>query len=238
MQEQLPLRPGDVVAGRLRVTREMARGGMGVLFEAQDETLGRSVAVKVLLPELASSPELVARLLREGRAAARLTSRHAARVYEVGLLEGGLPYLVLELLEGESIEDVLVRKGALDIEEALDWTVQALDAVAEAHAAGLVHRDLKPSNVFVARTPTGLVAKVLDFGIARDAADDARLTRTGDAVGTPAYMAPEQIFRSREVDARADIWSIGASLYEMLSGRLPYEGSVVEMVNRIATTSR
>ncbi len=232
-----PVHVGDVIAGRLHVVREIARGGMGVLFEADDSALGRRVALKVVLGELAKDASIRERLLREARAAARLASPHVAQVLEVGTLPGsGVPYVVMELLEGETVEHVLARSGPLGVDVALEWTRQALEGLAAAHAAGLVHRDLKPSNVFVTRTLAGDVVKVLDFGIVRDSASTASLTQTGESLGTPAYMAPEQFSAARDVGPAADVWAMGVTLYEMLTARLPFEAtSIPELLHLVAS---
>ena len=222
-----PVRVGELVAGRLRVLREIARGGMGVLYEAEDMTLRRRVALKVMPAELAADAAMRERALREARAVAQIQSPHAVQIFEIGTLDGGVPYLVLELLEGETLEAVLEREGPLPVETALRWTHAALGALAEAHARGLVHRDVKPANLFLARSSNGESVKVLDFGLVLDQGAIARLTQTGEGLGTPAYMAPEQMRASREVDARVDVWAVGVTLYELLTRRMPFEATSI-----------
>jgi serine/threonine-protein kinase len=203
---------------------------MGVVYAARHEVLGQRVALKVLRPDYAAQDEVHARFLQEARTATRIESEHVARTLDVGKLASGLPYIVIELLEGKDLADVLTEKGPLPIADAVDHVLQALEAVAEAHAMGIVHRDLKPSNLFLARRKDGSVTvKVLDFGITKTCFDDGavQLTSTSQILGTPAYMSPEQLRQSREVDARADIWAVGVVLYELLSGELPFVGGGV-----------
>jgi len=222
-----PVQPGEVVAGKYRVERVLAIGGMGAVVAARHEALDQPVAIKVLLREVARRHDAVERFLREARAAARLRSDHAARVFDVGT-HGELPYLAMELLDGVDLADEVAARGALPIAEAVSYVLQALEAIAEAHAIGIVHRDLKPANLFLSRPDAGTRrVKVLDFGISKvESASHARgTTTTGDALlGSPAYMSPEQVASARHVDVRSDFWSIGAVLYELLSGSLAYDG--------------
>ena len=206
---------------------------MGIVYAARHEILGQRVALKVLRPDYASHEEVNARFLQEARTATRIESEHVARTLDVGKLASGLPYIVIELLEGKDLGDVLTEGGPLPISDVVDYVLQALEAVAEAHAIGLVHRDLKPSNLFLARRRDGSVTvKVLDFGISKAAIGDdddeaLRLTTTRQILGTPAYISPEQLRQSRDVDARADVWAIGVVLYELLTGLLPFNGTGV-----------
>jgi serine/threonine-protein kinase len=201
---------------------------MGVVLEATDLQTKQRVAVKVMAPERATSAEARKRFLREGRAAERLSSEHVTRTYAVGELDDGTPYLVMEYLEGMTLMEMLLRDGPPALDVGIDWVLQALEAVAEAHQKGLVHRDLKPENLFLAEFPDRPpMVKVLDFGTVKDlVAKGTRLTRTGATMGSPAYMPPEQI-RADEVDARADVWAMGVTLYEILSGTLPFDGESV-----------
>jgi len=220
-----------VLAGKLRVERELGRGGMGVVVAATDLSLGRRVAVKLIDSELAASEQIRERLIREARAAAALRSPHAVQVFEVGIHDG-LPFVVMELLVGETVEAFLVREGPLPVRRAVEWMIQALDAVSEAHGLGLVHRDIKPANLFVEASRAGTRIKVLDFGIVKSR-EATPLSATGEVFGTPAYMSPEQA-RGSDVDARADVWALGATLFEMLTGQLPFPAtSTVGMVLRI-----
>jgi serine/threonine-protein kinase len=222
------LRPGTILSGRLRVERAVGQGSMGIVVQATDLHARQRVAVKVMAPDRAKSAEARKRFLREARAAERLSSEHVTRLLGVGELDDGTPYLVMEYLEGSTLADMLVRDGPPAVDVAVDWVLQALEAVAEAHAKGLVHRDLKPENLFLAEFPNRPpLVKVLDFGTVKDlVTKGTRLTRTGATLGSPAYMPPEQI-RAEEIDARADVWAIGVTLYEIISGALPFEGESV-----------
>jgi serine/threonine-protein kinase len=200
---------------------------MGVVYEANHLRLRRRVALKMLLPHMiATSSDTVARFEREARAAAQLRDRHVTKVLDVDTTSEGVPYLVMEYLEGHDLEAELNARGPLPIGEAVGYVLQVLSAMAEAHDAGIVHRDLKPSNLFLCPDRDGWIVKVLDFGISKMADEgDARLTNTQASVGTPLYMSPEQVRSARNVDARTDIWALGVILYELLAGRTPFEGS-------------
>ncbi|MEZ4259371.1 MAG: serine/threonine-protein kinase [Polyangiaceae bacterium] len=222
--------PGSVLAGKFRVERELGRGAMGVVLLATDQLLGREVALKLLEPSLAHDETARARLLREANVASRLTGRHVARVLEAGLLEDGAPYVAFEHLEGETLEAVVDRHERLPVPVAVGFVLEALDGLQEAHDLGLVHRDLKPANLFLARTKDGpAIVKVLDFGLAR-AEDSARLTATGDTLGSPAYMAPEQLRAGETVGPAADVWALGVTLFELLTGELPFAGDSVPAI--------
>ena len=172
-EAECPVRPGDVVAGKYRVDRTLGVGGMGVVVAATQIELDRRVALKFLLPKVLERPRLVARFSREARAAASLQSEHVARVIDVGTLESGGPYIVMEYLEGEDLSHVLARRGPLPSDEAVGYVLEACEAVAEAHAHGIVHRDLKPANLFLATRATGApVIKVLDFGLSKFAGEE------------------------------------------------------------------
>ncbi|HWA74479.1 MAG TPA: serine/threonine-protein kinase [Polyangiaceae bacterium] len=220
--------PGDVLAGKYRVERVLGAGGMGVVVAALHLELEERVAVKFLLPEYADNENAAKRFLREARAAARIKSEYVARVIDVGRLETSAPYMVMEYLEGRDLS-ALVSGGPLPIDDAVDYVIQACHAMAEAHAAGIVHRDLKPANLFLAQRSDGTrVIKVLDFGISKGAAGgdlpEASLTKTSTMMGSPYYMSPEQMRSARDVDHRTDIWSLGVILFELISGRTPFQG--------------
>lgn len=229
-----PGRNDVALPAKLRVVGEIGRGGMGVVLDAVDETLGRRVAVKVLSAE-SSDAVSAERLLREARAAATLESPHVVRVFEVGRLDNGQLFVVMERLEGETLEARLARAGPLAIDDARRFAREALAGLGEAHRRGLVHRDIKPGNLFVAREAHGGESlKILDFGLVRDTQGASALTGPSEGLGTPAYMAPEQIRSARDVDARADVWSMGATLYELYTGKLPFPAdTVIAMLTRI-----
>ncbi|MCC6647526.1 MAG: serine/threonine protein kinase [Polyangiaceae bacterium] len=214
---------GDTIAEKYVVERILGEGGMGVVVSARHTLLGERVAIKVLS---AGGEAGHARLLREARAAARLRSDHVVRVLDVLELPDARLAIVLEHVDGVTLADELRARGALPPDEAVSYLLEAAHGVAEAHARGIVHRDLKPSNLLLAPLPDGRRrARVIDFGIAKLADDSLDpLTRSDALLGSPAYMSPEQIRDPRDVDARADIWSLGVVLYELLSGALPFEG--------------
>jgi serine/threonine-protein kinase len=229
----VPVRAGDLLAGKYRVERVLGMGGMGVVVAARHEQLDQRVAIKFVRPEALGNREAVERFLREARAAVKLKSEHAARVLDVGTLESGAPYMVMELLEGSDLAQMLETRGQPSIEQAADWVVQACEALAEAHAAGIVHRDLKPQNLFLARTVgDGFKVKVLDFGVSKSmaamsGAAAGSLTHTRAMLGSPLYMAPEQMRSSRNVDARADVWALGVVLFELLTNARPFEAETL-----------
>jgi len=225
--------------GRLRIERELGRGAMGVVFEVEDEHHGRRAAIKIMSADESGriDPELRLRFLREGRASSKLTSRHAMRVFEVGELpdEERTPFILCELLNGASLGARLERDGPLPPSDVVRFLRQALDAIGEAHADGLIHRDLKPDNLFLTTPPPGSkdaqpIVKVIDFGLVKDTHATQSLTRTGDGFGSPAYMSPEQINAIKQLDPRADIWSLGITMFELLTGRLPFESESISNV--------
>lgn len=220
-----PVSPGDLIGGKYRVERVLGRGGMGVVVAATHAHLGQRVAIKFLLKEAMESEGVAARFLREGRTMVQLTSEHVARVTDVGTHDNGAPYLVMEYLEGRDLGDVVQARGPLPAPEVVDYLLQACEAVAEAHALRVVHRDLKPGNLFLTRRPDGSpLVKVLDFGIskAHEPASN-KLTQTAAVMGSPAYMSPEQVRSTTNVDHRSDVWSLGVIAYELLTGKLPFE---------------
>lgn len=236
-----PYGPGDLIAGRYRVERVIGEGGMGVVLAAEHLDLGERVAVKLLLPDTARLEDAVARFQREARSAARIPSEHVARVMDVGTLADGTPYLVMEYLEGRDLSAELAARGPLPIEEAVGYVLQAAVGVSEAHALGIVHRDLKPSNLLLARLPSGRsLVKVLDFGIAKltDDGDGSKLTKSFSALGSIAYMSPEQLRTAKDVDVRADVWGFGVVLFELLSGQMPFDGESVTAIAAAITVDQ
>ncbi len=226
--------PGDVLAGKYRVERVIGQGGMGVVVAATHLQLDQLVALK--FTTLDGGPA-VERFLREARSAVRLRSEHVAKVTDVGTLENGTPYMVMEYLEGQDLSVVLREKGQLPVSDAVGYVVQACEAVAEAHGLGIVHRDLKPHNLFLTTGVSGLPkVKVLDFGISKTLGTDLALTRTAEIVGTPSYMSPEQLRSARDVDQRADIWALGVILYELVTGRLPFEAETLPQLCTMVAT--
>jgi eukaryotic-like serine/threonine-protein kinase len=220
---------GTVVGGKFRITREIGRGGMAAVYEAENVDIGRRVAVKLLAAELNSSKVVRERFIREARAAAAVRSPHICDVYDSGTFEGR-PFLVMELLEGETLYDLISRVRRLDFELTNRIALHTARGLSKAHASHIVHRDLKPENIFLSANEEGaMVCKLLDFGLARfyeptgGDASQARLTREGALFGTPAYMSPEQARGQGEVDHRSDLWALGCIVYECLTGRTVWD---------------
>ncbi len=242
------IKEGDILAGKYRVERVLGIGGMGVVVAAHHIHLDERVALKFLLPEALGDADAVARFAREARAAAKIKSEYVARVTDVGTLPGGVPYMVMEYLEGGDLAGWIRQRGPLPIEQAVEFVLQACVAVADAHALGIVHRDLKPANLFCVRRNDGqLFVKVLDFGISKltDRAGGASstmtaqgmaFTKTAALMGSPLYMSPEQMRSARAVDTRTDIWALGVILFELLAGRAPFLAeTVTDLAIKIAT---
>ncbi len=227
-----PPKEGDVLAGKYRIEKILGRGGMGLVVAATHLQLGQLVAIKFLFQP--GNREVVARFLREARAAVRLRSEHVARVIDVGELENGAPYMVMEHLRGSDLSDQIRAHGALPMTTAVDYVLQTCEAMAEAHSAGIIHRDLKPANLFLTTTPDGTKSvKVLDFGISKvgggtddQGVEGMQLTKTEMVLGSPLYMSPEQLKSSKDVDVRADIWALGCILYQLLTGNVPFNTGV------------
>ncbi len=219
------LEPGTVVLGKYRIERVLGRGGMGVVARAHHLRLDQPVAIKYLLPDVLEHEMVVPRFLREAQAAVRLKSEHVSRVYDVGQLDDGVPYMVMEYLEGTDLRRYLREHGPVAPGLAVDLLLQACEALAEAHAHGIVHRDVKTSNFFLTQSSDGMpMLKVLDFGVSKTQVDPEQGdTHSQVLMGTPSYMSPEQMQSSKYVDARTDIWGMGVVLYELLSGRRPFK---------------
>jgi len=225
---------GDVLAEKYRIEAVLGEGGMGIVLRATHMDLGCRVAIKVMRPELAQNDAAVTRLMVEAQAAASIRSEHVARVLDVGRLEGGAPFLVLEYLEGRDLAQILVQRGHLASHVAVDFVLQACQALSEAHGAGIVHRDLKPENLFLSFRADGTpIVKVLDFGISKRITQEGReaaRTNPSELLGSPLYMAPEQMRGSADIDARADIWSLGVVLYELCTGQSPFFAETIPAI--------
>jgi serine/threonine-protein kinase len=216
-----------VIAGKYRVDALIGEGGMGAVLKAHHIDLDEPVAIKVLLREMMDRNDIVTRFLREAKAAVKLKGEHVARVHDVGRLANDVPYIVMEYLDGADLGEIVKHHGRQDPAIAVDLMLQACEALAEAHALGIVHRDVKASNFFVIQ-PEGQAPclKVLDFGIATAPEGTSDLTGTQAVIGTPAYMAPEQMRAAVQADMRSDIWSLGVVLYELLEGERPFRSEV------------
>jgi serine/threonine-protein kinase len=234
-----------LLGGKYRIERPIGEGGMGQIFQAMHVALGQAVAIKIMRPDRASDPDAIERFLREARAGVMLKSSHVARVFDVARTPEGVPYIVMELLVGKNLVTLVSESGALPYRDSVDVILQACDAVGEAHRCGIVHRDLKPENLFLTRRRDGSPqVKVLDFGISKVGEDVARpssqrlLTQDNTVLGTPSYMSPEQVKNSNRVDARSDIWSLGVSLYELLTAAEPFAAhSIAEIFANVLTAT-
>ncbi len=228
--------PGEVFAGKFRLDHQIAAGGMGFVWRAWNLQLEVPVAVKVMATALAESPEFVARFELEAKAAAQIRSPHVVNVYEHGVHER-LPYMVMELLEGETLSERLEREKRLSMAATARIVRDICKALHRAHELGIVHRDLKPANVFLARDGDDETVKVLDFGIAKltQGGRGGFVTATGELMGTPSYMSPEQIQASKHVDHRADLWSLSIIVFRALTGQRPYSGQIYEVASEILT---
>ena len=229
------LRPGDWIAGKYQVERVLGAGGMGVVVAARHAALRQTVAVKLLLPSAMRFPDAPARFLREAQAAVAIRSEHVARVLDVGTLDTGAPYMVMEYLAGKDLRALARERGPLPLDEAVDFVLQSGEALAEAHSLGIVHRDLKPANIFLTTRADGSpLVKVLDFGLSKVTGSgpeqERGLTATDVVAGSPEYMSPEQVRSLKDVDGRTDIWALGVALYELLTGHRPFHGPTAAAV--------
>jgi serine/threonine-protein kinase len=228
---------GEVLDGDYRIERLLGEGGMGIVVAARHVRTGEEVAIKLIRRERVSDPMFLKRFLREASIALQLRGARVAQVLRIGLLPSGLPYLVMEYLQGETLEAALRERGPLPIDVAVDCVLEACDAIAEAHAAGIAHRDLKPANLFLTRTPDGGTrVKVIDFGISkwiggRDSSSRGPHVSTTDVpIGSPSYMSPEQLLEVALADPRSDVWALGVILFELITGRLPFAAESIAAV--------
>jgi len=227
--------PGEILLDKYRVEDVIGVGGMGRVVRASHMYLQTPVAIKLLLPQMAEIPSTVARFLREAQATVKLRSEHIARVIDVGMLGDGTPVIVMEFLDGFDLNQILRHHGPQLVQPVVDLMLQACEGLAEAHSINIIHRDIKPSNFFITRRPDGSnLLKILDFGISSAGGFESELTGTQTVVGTPTYMAPEQMRTARSTDSRSDIWSMGVVMYQMLAGRPPFEAeSYAELVLKV-----
>jgi len=242
------VRAGEVIAGKFQIERVLGEGGMGYVVAARHLQLGQMVALKFMRDDVMTD-EYKSRFLREARNTVRLKSKHVSRVLDVGSLDGGAPYMVMEYLEGTDLSALLQKRGPFPPAEACEYILQACEAIAEAHGHGIVHRDLKPANLFLTRGSGGeAVIKVLDFGVSkvlelgmdetspggRRGHLDSVVTKATDLLGSPSYMSPEQVVSARDADARSDVWSLGIILFRLISGKAPFTGhSLGDLIQNI-----
>ncbi len=222
---------GTLVDGKYLVKHILGRGGMGTVFEAEQTSVGRRVAFKVLHVRDAKNTVTLKRFLQEAKVAASLPHTNICQIYDYGSLPDGSPYIVMERLEGESLAERIRWEGPMKIALTLEVACQVLGALGFAHKKNVVHRDVKPENIFLAKVGRNTVAKLVDFGLSKvirpvegdEVEDSSQLTKTGVTMGTPYYMAPEQTFGDRTLDARADLWAVGVTIYECIAGKRPFQ---------------
>jgi serine/threonine-protein kinase len=229
------LTPGSILLGKYRIDELIGTGGMGNVVRASHLYLHQPVAIKLLLPQMVENESTVQRFLREAQATVKLRSEHIARVMDVGTTPDGIPFMVMEFLEGSDLNQILRHHGPQQPAIVVDLMLQACEGIAEAHALGIIHRDIKPSNFFITRRPDGsMLLKILDFGISKTPIGYDELTGTQTVIGTPSYMAPEQMKSGRSADPRSDIWSIGVVMYQLMNGRPPFSGeSYADLVLKV-----
>jgi serine/threonine-protein kinase len=238
------VRLGDIFQDRYRLETVLGRGAVGVVVGAQHLLLDRPVAIKFMLGASSEQPDSVARFVQEARSAARLKSANVVRIFDVAVLDNGVPYIVMERLEGTDLAALLRRSGPVGVQRGVQYVLEACEAISEAHDAGIVHRDLKPANLFLVERPGMQPAiKVLDFGIAKSSPTLApttldlsqgdvvvRMTLPRSIMGSPLYMSPEQMESSGDVDSRTDIWALGVTLFELVTGNVPFAGTTIVQV--------
>jgi serine/threonine-protein kinase len=225
----------ELLAEKYEVLELLGGGGMGYVFRARHKRIKRLVAIKLLQNDL-DDADALARFLREARAIARIQSGHVVQVLDADVLSNGRPYIVMEYLHGRDLAAWLAAAGRLPVQLAVDFTLQALEALAEAHSLRIIHRDIKPANLFATNTQDGTIIKVLDFGLAKSDLTldtlESVTTERGTVIGTPSYMSPEQFLNATEADVRSDVWAIGATLFELLTGTPPFAGMSLPEVYR------
>jgi serine/threonine protein kinase len=232
----MSIHPSVVIDGKFRIVRLIGSGGMGAVYEGENIRIGRRVAIKVLRSETPRSSDLLARFQREARTAAQILHPHICAVLDLGDLPGGEHYIVMEYLEGETLEDRLGRVQRLSPQQLAPMAFELLDGLAALHEAGVVHRDVKPANVFLARTPgrtgRGETVKIVDFGISKNlpVTAGAPMTVTGVFIGTPLYMSPEQVLGRKDIDGRSDVYAAGIVIYRAVTGQMPFLGHTVDEV--------
>jgi serine/threonine-protein kinase len=233
----MPFRAGDVICGKYEILKLIGTGGMGFVVAANHIELGEKVALKFLRTDCLANQELVGRFSREARASVKIKSEYVARVFDVGSLPNGAPFIVMEYLEGKDLYELVHENGPIAIKTAVEYMMQACEALAVAHASGIVHRDVKPENLFLTKRATGMdIIKVLDFGISKVALtgnvfeSSMPLVKTMMPMGSPVYMSPEQIRASSDIDPRTDIWSLGCVLYELLTAHAPFEAPSITLL--------
>lgn len=225
---------GITIAEKYSIDRLIGKGGMGAVYEGRHLLLDRPVAIKVLHKNMSADERAAARFIREAKASAKIEHPNAVTIHDFGLLADGSAYLVMEFIRGESLRHILMQKGKVSLEQAIDWITQVCNVVEAAHQQGIIHRDLKPENVMLKESPDGSsMVKVVDFGLAKLVSSGTEhmpnLTQTGEVLGTPHYMAPEY-YEGEEIDKRADIYAIGIIFYELLTGVTPFYGSMQSII--------